>query len=53
MAYVHPAWEEYQRQRFTRPDGDRYLKPEPFDHKAFIDEYRAQIRFIMPNRRCF
>ena len=49
MAYVHPAWEEYQRQRFTRPDGDRYLrhdaerylKPAPFDHKIFIDEYRA------------
>ncbi len=42
MAYVHPAWEEYQRQRFTRPDGDRYLKPPPFDHKAFIAEYRAR-----------
>ncbi len=41
MAYVHPAWEEYQRQRFTRPDGDRYLKPPPFDHRAFIEEYRA------------
>ena len=26
MAYVHPTWEEYQRQRFTRPDGDRYLR---------------------------
>ena len=26
MAYVHPAWLEYQRQRFTRPDGDRYLR---------------------------
>ena len=49
MAYVHPAWLEYQSQRFTRPDGDRYLrhdaerylKPLPFDHKAFIEAYRA------------
>ena len=41
MAYIHPAWEEYQRQRYTRSDGDRYLKPPPFDHKAFIEEYRA------------
>ena len=41
MAYIHPAWEEYQRQRFTRSDGDRYLKPPPFDHRAFIEEYRA------------
>jgi hypothetical protein len=40
-AYVHPAWEEYQRQRFTRPDADRYLKPPPFDRQAFIAERRA------------
>jgi hypothetical protein len=50
MAYEHPASVEYRRQRFTRPDGDRYLrhdaqrylKPEPFDHQAFVAEYRAK-----------
>lgn len=28
MAWIHPAAEEYQRQRWTRPDGERYLRPD-------------------------
>lgn len=42
MSYVHPAWIEYQRKRFTRhdahrfirPDADRFLKPDPAPPRA-------------------
>jgi hypothetical protein len=45
MAQLPPAWLEYQRKRFTRPDGKLwtrtngklYLKPEPFDRKAWLE----------------
>jgi hypothetical protein len=26
MTYVHPAWVEHQRQRFVRPDAQRYWR---------------------------
>jgi hypothetical protein len=42
-----PDWIKYRwlrpdGDRWLRPDAERYLKPAPFDHKAFIAEYRAE-----------
>jgi hypothetical protein len=30
MAWINPLAEEYQRRRFTRPDGDRYLRADAY-----------------------
>jgi hypothetical protein len=34
-----PDWIKY---RWVRPDGERYMKPPPFDREAFLAEYRAK-----------
>ena len=28
MSYIHPAWIEYQRRRFARPDAKRWVRPD-------------------------
>ncbi len=50
MYHERPEWIAEQERRWLRPDGDRYLrhdaerymKPAPFDHEAFIAEWRAK-----------
>ncbi len=50
MYQEKPEWIAEQERRWLRPDGDRYLrhdaerymKPAPFNHEAFIEEYRAK-----------
>ena len=50
MYQEKPEWIAEQERRWLRPDGDRYLrhdaerymKPAPFNHEAFIAEFRAK-----------
>lgn len=42
VAEQRKRWMRPDAERWMRPDADRYQKPPPFDHKAFIAEYRAQ-----------
>lgn len=44
MSYVHPAWAEHQRQRWLRPDWQRFAKPEPIGRKRYAERLVEQMR---------
>lgn len=42
MTYVHPAWIAHQRQRWLRPDWQRFVKPEPILRKSYAQRLVEQ-----------